>query len=165
MPEVGLATDLSKPELRQPAQANLSNPLMNLVRGVWLPFRRLIAELRAFPIVLTRRNGCLVVTARLPGLQGNEVRVEVTDDMVVIDAEPKRDKDRPLFRAGRRLIPLPELVEIALAEAELKNGVLTVSLPTRYARKHRHVPVECGDDPPSGGAIPMSPNDRTLLLL
>ena len=148
MPGVGFTRQLSKPKLRQPAQANSPNLLMNLVRGAWLPFRRLIAELRAFPVTLGRTNGSLVVRAYLPGLQKDEVRVEVTHDVLVIDAEPKPDKNGPVLRAGRRLIPVPEGAEIGLVKAELKNGVLTVSLPTPYARRHRYVPVECGDDSP-----------------
>ena len=32
-----------------------------------------------------------------------------------------------------------------LVKAELKNGVLSVSLPVASARKHRHLPIECSD--------------------
>lgn len=144
MPQGSVATGVLKAELHRPAQADFSNLLIKAVRGLWLPFRRLIAELRAFPISSMRREEGLVIKAYLPGLQKDELRVEVIEDMLVIDAEPK--SDGPFLRAGRRLIRLPDGAETRLAKAELKNGVLTVSLPLAYAKKHRHLPIECDDD-------------------
>jgi HSP20 family molecular chaperone IbpA len=105
-------------------------------------------------------NETLVVKAYLPGLQKDELRGEVSEDMLVIDAEPNADKDGPLLRAGRRLIPLPEGADIRLAKARLADGILTVSLPTPYAKKHRHLPIECGDDSSLSIDSFMNPNDR-----
>lgn len=164
MPEARFSTELLKAELRQPARDDSPNLLTNLVRGVWSPFRRLIAELRAFPVRVARIDGSLVARAYLPGIQKDEVRVEVTDDLLVIEADPKRDKSGPYFTAGRRLIPLQESVKVGLAKAELKNGVLTVSLPVLYPKRHQRVPVECGENSPLSIESLMSANDRILPL-
>jgi HSP20 family molecular chaperone IbpA len=148
MPQISVATALSMAELNRPAQTGFSNVLIKAVRGLWLPFRKLIAELRAFPVTSIRRKENLIIKAYLPGLQKDELRVEVSEDMLVIDADPK--SDGPFLRAGRRLIRLPRGAKTRLAKAEFKNGILSVSLPMAYAKKHRHLPIECGDDTPCG---------------
>ena len=40
---------------------------------------------------IQRSNGDLVVTAELPGLKKEEVKVEVTDDALIIEGERKRE--------------------------------------------------------------------------
>jgi HSP20 family molecular chaperone IbpA len=147
MPQVGFPTEESKPELQRATRAKLSNSTMKVARALWRPFRKLIAELRAFPTTSMRIDGGLVVKAQLPGLQRDEVRVELTEDMLVIDAEPSTERNEPFLIVGRRLIPLPKGVDVGAAKAELKNGVLIVLLTTPYAKNmRRHVPVECSDD-------------------
>jgi len=157
------AIELSKPELWQPARRTSPNALTLLARHVWFSVRRLIAELWAFPVTLARADGSLIAKAYLPGLRKDEVRVEVTDDLLVIEAEPRRDND-PCLTAGRRLIPLREGVEVGLAKAELRNGVLTVLLPVLNPKKHRHVPVESGDASSFGSESFMNPGERILPL-
>jgi HSP20 family molecular chaperone IbpA len=147
MPQVGIATQFSRPEVRPAAQAKSSNAALRLVRGIWFWFRNLAAEFVAFPIVLRRTSEGLVVTADLPGLQKDEVTVEISHLGLVIDVEPKRAARETFLRAGRRLIVLHDDIEFGLAKAELKNGLLTVTLPTSERKRSRKVPLECGDAP------------------
>jgi HSP20 family protein len=85
-----------------------------------------------------RCNGSLVVSAELPGLKKEEVKVEVTDDTITIEGERKREhkEDHEGYHRyersyGRffRSIPLPEGARGDQAKAELKDGVLKVTLP------------------------------------
>ena len=156
MPESALVADLSSVVVAPGAQPKSSNPVVHLVRRTWAGFRNLIAELVAFPVRLRRASDQLIVMAELPGLQRNEVKVEVTDTILVIDAEPKRERGGPFRRAGRRIISLPEVIDIGLATAELNNGLLIVSLPTPHARKSQQVPVAGGDGFSSVGLPIMS---------
>lgn len=145
MSEVGLATES---EVRPAVRSKSPNLALRLGRGVWLGWRSLIAELVAFPITIRRTSGSLIVKAELPGLRKDEVKVTMSDVVLAIEAEPKRENGGPFRRTGRRLIPVPDGAEIDLARAVLKNGVLTVSLPTPYAKRQRHIPVESADDSP-----------------
>ncbi len=103
--------------------------------------RNLIAEVAAFPVWIRRTNCTLIVMADLPGLRKEEIRVEVTDDVLIIDALPNRDQEASFRRAGRRILPLPSGAEVASVSAQLRDGVLTVSLPIKSARHGCTVPV------------------------
>ena len=73
------------------------------------------------PIVDVRQcNGDLVVTAELPGLKKEDVKVELTDDSLVIQGERKHEhkEDHEGFHSFKRSygqfyrsIPLPEGVK------------------------------------------------------
>ena len=100
---------------------------------------------------IQRCNGNLVVSAELPGLNKEDVRVEVSDDALVIEGERKQEhkKDHDGYHRwernyGRfyRSVPLPEGARTDQIKAELKDGVLKVSIPvSESAKKARTVPV------------------------
>jgi HSP20 family protein len=100
------------------------------------------------------RDNNLVVRAELPGLDKDDVKVELTDDGLVIEGERKREREERLeggYRSeieyGRfyRMIPLPEGVNVDQAQARMNNGVLEVSIPMAEAKRpSRSIPVETG---------------------
>jgi len=112
------------------------------------------------PAVDVRRcKGNLVVTAELPGLKKEEVKVAVTDMGLTIEGERKREhkEDHEGYHRyersyGRfyRVVPLPEGAKVDLAKAELTDGVLKVAIPVPEAKKveepktARHIPIETG---------------------
>lgn len=97
-------------------------------------------------------NGDLVVTAELPGLKKEEVKVEVTDDALVIQGERKREhkEDHKGYHRWERSygqfyrsIALPEGAKTDQVKAELQDGLLKVSVPVPQAeKKSRQVPIE-----------------------
>jgi len=98
-------------------------------------------------------DGTMVVTADLPGLKKEEVKIEVTEKALLIEGERKAElkEEKEGFRKIERTygkfyreIPLPEGAKIDLAKAELANGVLTVSLPVPEVKKGRQIPIEEG---------------------
>ncbi len=103
--------------------------------------------------VFERENN-LVVRAELPGLDKDDVRVELTDDGLVIEGERRREHEERLeggYRSeieyGRfyRMIPLPEGVNVDQAQARMNNGVLEVAIPMAEAKRpSRSIPVETG---------------------
>lgn len=145
MSELALATNT---QVGSPASPKSTDRGLHPAHGVWQGLRRFIAELRAFPVTMRRTNGDVIVRAALPGLRKDEVSVTITDFALVIEAEPKNGNGGPIRTTGRRLIPIPNDAEIGPAKAELKNGVLTVSLSILNARRHRRIPVEEIDGSP-----------------
>lgn len=97
-------------------------------------------------------NGNLVVTAELPGLKKEDVKVELTDDALIIEGERKREhkEDHEGFHRWERSygqfyrsIPLPEGAKTDQTKAELADGVLKISLPVAEMKKKiREVTVE-----------------------
>src|SRR5262245_32247993 len=100
------------------------------------------------------RDNNLVVRAELPGLDKDDVRVELTDDGLVIEGERRHEHEERLeggYRSeieyGRfyRLIPVPEGANIDQAQARMNNGVLEVAIPMAEERhRRRSIPVETG---------------------
>jgi HSP20 family protein len=78
------------------------------------------------------------ITVELPGLDEKDLDVSVTDDAVTIKGEKKierKEEKKGYYISERsygsvyRSIPLPAGVDSDKAEANFKNGVLTVHLP------------------------------------
>ncbi|MHB1562089.1 MAG: Hsp20/alpha crystallin family protein [Isosphaeraceae bacterium] len=89
-------------------------------------------------IDVQRRDGQFVVRADLPGMNKDDIKVEVTDDQVTIHGERKQEhkEEREGYRYSEcsygsfyRAIPLPEGAEGSKASAEFRNGVLEVTVP------------------------------------
>jgi HSP20 family protein len=84
---------------------------------------------------LSETDKAVTVSAELPGLSEKDVQVEIANGVLSIRGEKKAERsDEPKFVSERyygsfeRQIPL-EGVEEDKAQADFKNGVLTVTLP------------------------------------
>jgi HSP20 family protein len=104
-------------------------------------------------VEVTERDGNLVVCAELPGLNKEDVKVDVTDEGLVIQGERKREHEErhgDVYRSERsygqfyRAIPLPEGANVDKARAQFNNGVLevTIPIPESHRRRQREIPVE-----------------------
>ena len=85
-----------------------------------------------------RKNDKLVVRADLPGLNKDDVKVEVDNGVLTISGERReeREEDRDdYYRSERsygqfyRAIPLPEGIDDSKCDASFKDGVLEVTFP------------------------------------
>lgn len=105
-------------------------------------------------IEVSERNGQLKVHAELPGLKPEDVKVEVTDDALVIEGERKyeyEDNKAGVYRSERRYgkfyreIPLPEGANTEQAKAQFRDGVLEVTLPIPEQKSNRRsIPIQGG---------------------
>jgi HSP20 family molecular chaperone IbpA len=142
MAGVSTTRELSSFEAAATRRPSAVNSILKSGQRFWTGIRALKAELVAFPVRIRRNDENLIVIADLPGLKKEEISVELTDNMLVIEAEPNR-KDESFFRrAGRRMILLPDGAGIQRARAQLKNGALTVWMPVQNPKKRRTLPVD-----------------------
>ena len=103
------------------------------------PFRMEFDRVEWVPQVeVLQNNGQLMVRADLPGLTKDDVKVELTDDMLTISGERKEEKEEKregFYRSERsygtfyREIPLPEGAIADRATASFKDGVLEITVP------------------------------------
>lgn len=89
-------------------------------------------------IDVAQRNNELVIRADLPGLNKEDVKVDVTDDAITIQGERRKEHEEErggVYRAERsygsfyRTVPLPEGAITDQAKASFKGGVLEITLP------------------------------------
>jgi len=99
-------------------------------------------------------KGNLLVTAELPGVNFEDVKVHFTGDALVVEGERKYEKEEKkegYFHTERsygrfyRTIPVPEGANADKATAQFNNGVLNVVLPIpEILPKIREIPVTEG---------------------
>lgn len=96
-------------------------------QGVWSP-----------AIECRRVNGELLVSAELPGLKKEDIKVQVLDENLVLEGERKiesKEEKEGYFRSERsygkfwRQIPLPEGAKTDNIKASMNEGVLEVKIP------------------------------------
>lgn len=100
------------------------------------------------PVEVFERDGNMIVRADLPGLTKDDVRVEITDNALLIEGERRSEHEERQggtfhserhYGMFRRQIPLPEGVNAEQATANFKDGVLEITMPApqRQARGRR----------------------------
>jgi HSP20 family protein len=100
-----------------------------------------------------RRGDELVVRADLPGLNRDDVQVDVDNDVLTIAGERKQEKEESregVYRTERsygqfyRAIPLPENVDASKVKASFNDGVLEVTapLPKEEQRRSTRITIE-----------------------
>jgi len=107
-----------------------------------LPFERPMFEPKAAfwapEIEMFTKDQMLHVRADLPGLKKEDVTVEVTDENVTIRGERRKEKEEKgegFYRTERsygtfyRVLALPEGVKTETAKAEVRDGVLEITMP------------------------------------
>jgi HSP20 family protein len=110
-------------------------------KGVWSP-----------AIEVSEHDGNYVVRAELPGVNPGDVKLEITNDAVILQGERKIEHEETksglhlterLYGNFYRSIPLPEGANIDQARAKFDNGVLELTVPVQEQRsKRREVQIE-----------------------
>jgi HSP20 family protein len=109
------------------------------------------AETGGLPMDIYDEGEFTVVKAAIPGFKPEEIKIELRDDLLTINAERKTEtenKDRKyhvrehrVARASRSVV-LPTVVVADQAEAVFDNGVLTLTVPKAAAANTKFVPIK-----------------------
>jgi HSP20 family protein len=102
------------------------------------------------------KDGRLIFRTDLPGLNKEDVKIEVNEGRLIVQGERKREKEEKgerFYRSERsygsfyRAIALPEGVNPETAKATFKNGVLEVTLAAPPVPETRTKKVEIEEAP------------------
>ncbi|NPA06394.1 MAG: Hsp20/alpha crystallin family protein [Chloroflexi bacterium] len=128
--------------------------LMSLLGSMWpeepVTDARQTAALSVPLDVYAEEDGYTIV-AWVPGLDVDNIHIEVVDDTVTIEGEfpaPEEDEKRQILLkeipVGRfkRVITLPTTLEASEAEAELTNGVLVLRIPKAEALRPKTIKIK-----------------------
>jgi HSP20 family protein len=123
----------------------------------WEPFRRME---RASGVLMPETDvvegeDAIRVSVELPGMEEKDIEVEVTEDTLTISGEKRdereeEDEDYHLsersYGAFKRTLRVPDTVASSNVSAEMKNGILTVTLPktAKAKQKPKKVSVKKG---------------------
>jgi HSP20 family protein len=120
--------------------------------------KELPESLQRFPVAVTcdmiDKGDKFILTADLPGINKDEVEVNILDNQIEISAEHSKseeEKDKDFVRSERsqvryqRTLSIPEDIVSSKVTAKMLNGVLTVELPKKTPtepREKKSVKVE-----------------------
>ena len=110
-------------------------------RGTWLP-----------PVdIYETSDRQIILKAELPGLRREDIDLTVENSTLTIRGERRRDEavgeDRyhrveRAYGAFTRSFTLPHTIDGAKVHADYRDGVLTVTLPTREETRSRQIQVD-----------------------
>lgn len=116
------------------------------------PGRRLVGDSLWAPVMdIEETKDDIIVKAEIPGMTKEDVKIQITGDLLTISGERKREeetKDKTYHRIERsygqfqRMITLPSEVQSAKAKASYENGVLTIKLPKSEEVKPKEISIE-----------------------
>jgi HSP20 family protein len=113
---------------------------LGVSRGEWFP-----------RLDVRRLEGDVVVEVELPGMSKDDVKIEVTNDGLVISGEKKSEsetKEDNFYRSERtfgrfmRRVALPHGTDAENADAKFENGILRITMPVKEAPAGRTIEVK-----------------------
>ncbi|MPW22580.1 Hsp20 family protein [Paraburkholderia sp. CNPSo 3157] len=132
-----------------------TDPIPDLFHGLFRPFRGLsIAEgpdLSSIKIDVTESEAAYSVKAELPGVEKNDIDVQIDGPAVTINAKVERSKEQKdgerVIRRERysgafsRSFTLASAVDESKATAEYKDGVLSLTLPKKASPDRKRIEI------------------------
>lgn len=116
------------------------------------PGRRLVGDSLWAPVMdIEETKDDIIVKAEIPGMTKEDVKIQVSGDIITISGERKREeetRDKTYHRIERsygqfqRMITLPGEVQSAKAKASYENGVLTIKLPKSDEVKPKEISID-----------------------
>ena len=120
----------------------------------WWPERWLISPDSEVvtPIVdVYEEKDDIVVKAELPGMEKNEIEVNIQDSQLTLKGEKKKGEkigEKDYYRCERsygaffRSVELPQDVQADKVKASFKNGILEVRLPKSEEAKAKEIKIK-----------------------
>ena len=127
---------------------------MNMLFDRFFGPRSLLSGAGVFPAVnVAEDNDNVYVTAEMPGIDPKDIDLTVEEDSVVIKGERKLEEEGEGISYHRRereggsfnrTITLPTRIVAEKASAEVRNGVLTLTLPKAEEAKPKKIEIKVG---------------------
>ena len=115
-------------------------------------YRQPVANAEGMPLIdMYQTDDDVVVKATLPGVDVDDLDIQVTGDVLTIHGEVKQETEdenakyhmrEQHFSAFTRTLTLPTMVVADKAKADMKNGVLHLTLPKAEESKPKSITVK-----------------------
>lgn len=109
-----------------------------------LPFAHMTDHMIKPTLDLGATDKAYTITVEIPGVNENDVKLEITNDTLTISGEKEQaseEKEKNYYRLERsygtfqRVLSLPEDIDQDNVKASFKKGVLTVTMPRKALPK------------------------------
>ena len=102
---------------------------------------------RALGVNIREEDEVYVLSALVPGLQAEDLNIQVLEDVVSIEGEYKADDARYLMQelphgSFTRTLRLPTVIDADHIEANITNGVLTLRLPKAESARPKKISIK-----------------------
>lgn len=124
----------------------------------------LLDEFRMTPVVdrewfqpnvdVEERDDAYLLSVDLPGMKKEDIKVDLTDNVLTISGERKREEEHKdkggvrryesMYGRFERSFTLPSTVVVDKVEANMEDGVLKIALPKSETAKPRTIEVQSG---------------------
>lgn len=102
---------------------------------------------RTLGINIREEDETYVLSALVPGLNAEDLNIQVLEDVVRIEGEYKADEQSYLVRelpsgSFTRTLRLPTVIDADHVEAEVADGVLTLTLPKAESARPKKISIK-----------------------
>jgi HSP20 family protein len=106
---------------------------------------------RRVPLDVRADDEAYVITAELPGMKRDEIKIDILDDVVTLRGEAAVEEDGQTVALWReipelskfsRRLRLPDAVDAEQAEATLENGLLTLRIPKAETARPKAIEIK-----------------------
>jgi HSP20 family protein len=116
------------------------------------PFRRMArrrmeqSQQRSLGVNIREEDDAYVLSALVPGLQAEDLNIQVLENVVSIEGEYKADEAEFLLNelpqgSFRRTLRLPAEIDSEKVEAKIADGVLTLTLPKAESARPKKIKI------------------------
>jgi HSP20 family protein len=102
-------------------------------------------------IDVSERDGEIVVSAEVPGIDPKDIEISVEDNRLIISGEKRQEAEENgknyyrverVYGSFKRSFALPSSADVENVKASSKDGVLSVSIPKRQDEESKKVEIE-----------------------
>jgi HSP20 family protein len=102
---------------------------------------------RTLGINVQEQDDAYVLSALVPGLNAEDLNIQVLEDVLRIEGEYKADEQNYLVRelpggSFTRTLRLPSVIDADHVEAKIADGVLTLTLPKAESARPKKITVK-----------------------
>src|SRR5215207_3569073 len=102
---------------------------------------------RTLDINIQADDDAYTLSALVPGLKAEDLSIQVLEDIVRIEGEYKADDNNYLVRelpngSFTRTLRLPSAIDAAQVEANIADGVLTLTLPKAESARPKTISIQ-----------------------
>ena len=103
---------------------------------------------RTLGVNIREEDENFVLFALVPGLNAEDLNIQILDDVVRIDGQYKQDDESQYlmqelpYGSFTRTLRLPSSIEADSVEAKIKDGVLTLTLPKAESSRPKKISIK-----------------------